>query len=290
MNILITGANGQLGRTFRDLSRGFEHKYFFTDIVEDESTIYLDITDVQALNTFITENQIEVIVNCAAYTDVARAEEDESVAMKINAIAPGILAGVAKESGAVLFHISTDYIFDGHGNKPYTEADLACPISAYGRTKIAGEKAILDSGCKYIILRAAWLYSHYGKNFFKTIEDKCSKQTSINVVIDQLGTPTYAPDLALAILRIIDDSQMEKCGIYHFTNEGVCSWYDFAVAINRAFGYLCDVKPCATEDFPSKVSRPTYSVLDKSLFKKTFCYEIPHWEDSLLLCVQEYNR
>ncbi len=290
MNILITGAGGQLGRTLKDVSAGYGHECIFTDLIGGEDIFSLDVTDADAVVRFMDLHGVEAVINCAGYTDVNRAESDEEKARLINAEAAGILAAAAKENDAVLIHISTDYVFDGKANTPYAEKDEPSPLSAYGRTKLEGEKAVTESGCRYIILRTAWLYSPYGKNFFKTIEAKASDCPSLNVVIDQVGTPTYAYDLARAIFRIIDEDKLDNVGIYHYSNEGVCSWYDFARAINRGFGYLCDVRPCRSSDFPSPVERPSYSVLDKSLFKRTFGCEIPHWEDSLNLCILEYQN
>ena len=289
MNILVTGACGQLGCTFRELSRGYDFDFIFTDVVDGDGVVALDATDPAAVDKMVSDHKIDVIVNCAGYTDVARAEDDEEKARLLNAVLPGVLAGAAKKSGAMLMHISTDYVFDGKSCVPYDENDAPGPLGAYARTKLLGEQAVRESGCRHMIFRTAWLYSVYGKNFFKTMEDKTSDQPSVKVVIDQVGTPTYAPDLAHAIIYIIENGLLGHEGTYHYTNEGVCSWYDFAKAINRKFGYLCDVQPCHTSDFPSKVQRPSFSVLDKSLFKKTFGLEIPHWEDSLELAVSEYQ-
>ncbi len=290
MNILITGACGQLGRTLMDVSRGYDHYCLFADISESEGVVSLDATDAAAVMDVVKEHHIDVIVNCAGYTDVNGAESDEALAYKLNAELPAILASAAKACDAVLIHISTDYVFDGKANTPYMETAATNPLSVYARTKDAGDKAVTESGCRYLIFRTAWLYSCYGRNFFKTIEEKTSDMPSINVVIDQVGTPTYAWDLASAIFSVIDGGCTDKVGIYNYSNEGVCSWYDFARAINRGFGYLCDVRPCHTGDYPSKVCRPAYSVLDKSHFKKTFGIDVPHWEDSLLVCINEYQK
>ncbi len=290
MNILITGACGQLGRTFRDLSSGYDHNCLFTDVAEGDGVSALDAADAEAVMDFVRGSRVDVIVNCAGYTDVNRAESEEGKAHRINVDAPAALAAAAKETGAVLIHISTDYVFDGEANTPYRETDEPNPLGVYARTKYEGEKAVRESGCRHIIMRTAWLYSCYGKNFFRTIEGRAAESPSLNVVMDQVGTPTYAYDLAQAVFMIIDDGKLDLTGTYHYSNEGVCSWYDFAKAINRGFGYLCDVRPCRTEDYPSPVRRPAYSVLDKSLFRRTFGYEVPHWEDSLQLCINEYNQ
>lgn len=290
MNILVVGANGQLGRTFMDLSRGYDFGFIFTDVIGGDGVVELDALDADAVRDVMKKHDVDVIINCAGYTDVNKAEDEEDRARKLNVELPSVLAAAAKKAGAVLVHISTDYVFDGNSSVPYREEDTPVPIGAYARTKYEGEVAVQASGCRYIIIRAAWLYSCYGKNFFKTMEALTSERPSVNVVIDQVGTPTYAVDLADAILYIIDNEMIDKTGLYHYTNEGVCSWYDFAKSINRKFGYLCNVTPCHTDDFPSKVVRPSYSVLDKSLFKRTFGMDIPHWEDSLELAVAEYNE
>ncbi len=290
MNILITGACGQLGRSLRKVSEGYDHGCIFTDVAEGGNVTALDATDASSVMEMVRSNGIDVIVNCAGYTDVNKAEADEAVARRINAGLPAVLAAVAKETDAVLIHISTDYVFDGNANVPYRETDSPSPLGVYAMTKLEGERAVVKSGCRHLIFRTAWLYSCYGRNFFKTVEAKASGSSSMNVVADQVGTPTYAADLAQAIFHIIDEGMLDRTGLYHFSNEGVCSWYDFAKAINRGFGYLCDVRPCRTSDYPSPVRRPSYSVLDKSLFRRTFGWDIPHWEDSLLVCIDEYRR
>lgn len=289
MNVLVTGACGQLGCTIREISSSYDHNFIFADIVSDDRTSSLDATDPEAVGNIVRANDIDVIINCAGYTDVNRAEDDEEKAYRINADLPAVLASAAKEAGAMLIHISTDYVFDGSACVPYREDEQTGPLGAYARTKLAGERAVVSSGCRYMIFRTAWLYSSYGNNFFKTMEEKTSSLPTVNVVIDQVGTPTYAYDLASAIMHVIDNDLLDNVGTYHYTNEGVCSWYDFAKAINRAFGYTCDIRPCRSDDYPSKVKRPSFSVLDKTLFKKTFGLEIPHWEDSLEVAVNEYN-
>jgi len=288
MNVLITGSNGQLGHALRAMAEGYGHNFIFTDIAAGDGIASLDVTDGDAVRKFVKDNEIGVVVNCAGYTDVNKAEDEEDKALRINAAAPAILASAAKEADAVLIHISTDYVFDGKANTPYPEDAEPNPLNAYARTKLEGDKAVMASGCRYIILRSAWIYSCYGRNFFLTMADKTSAMPSISVVDDQTGTPTYAPDLAFAILHIIDEGKLGHTGIYNFSNEGVCSWYDFAKAINRGLGYLCDVRPCRSSEFPSKAVRPSYSVLDKTLFKKTFGLEVPHWQDSLDLCIKEF--
>ncbi len=288
MNILVTGASGQLGSAFRKISKGYDENCFFTSRTGDGSISALDVADAEAVIDFVKAHNVDIIINCAGYTDVNRAESERDAAVLLNVTAPEILAAAAKETGALLIHFSTDYVYDGESNTPYQETSQTAPLNFYGKTKLDGDKAVVASGCRYMIFRISWMYSVYGKDFFKTIERKTSELPSINVVSDQIGTPTYANDLADAIFWIITNGLLDKTGIYNYSNEGVCSWYDFAHAIDRKCGNLCEVRPCSSADFPSPVSRPKYSVLDKSLFKKTFGYEIPHWEDSLELCVREY--
>ncbi len=288
MNILIIGANGQLGRTFMDVARGYEHKCIFTSRSESEHAAVLDMTDYSAVMEAIASNEVDVVINCAGYTDVAKAENEQAEAWRLNVEGPSVLAAAVRETGKILIHFSSDYVFDGEANTPYYETDAPNPLSVYARTKFEGDKAVMESGCKYLVFRISWLYSCYGRNFFRTMEDKTSSQPSVSVVEDQTGTPTYAADLAHAVFQIIDDGKLDRTGLYNYSNEGVCSWYDFAEAINRGFGYTCDVVPCRTGDYPSKVRRPAYSVLEKALFKETFGYEVPHWEDSLILCINEY--
>lgn len=286
MKILITGACGQLGRTLMDMKDEGKHEYIFTDAFPMmEGVLALDISDAEAVDKVVRDNGVQVIVNCAAYTDVAKAETEEEVAFKVNAEAPGTLAKAAARTGAVLIHISTDYVFDGRSGVAYAEDAEPAPLSAYGRSKFAGELAVLASGCRHIIIRSAWLFSRYGKNFVKTILDKTSSQSSVKVVEDQIGTPTFAGDLAEFIMYIIDNDMLDKTGIYNYTNEGVCSWYDLAWEVCDLSGHLCDVLPCKTSDFPTGVIRPAFSVLDKTKVKQTFCIEIPHWKDSLRFCM-----
>lgn len=284
MNILVTGSNGQLGKSVRKESENSSHKYFFTDIEE------LDITDEKAVREFVNDKEIDVIVNCAAYTNVDAAEDHEDIALKINGTAPGILARAIKEREGSLIHISTDYVFGGSGkNTPLNENQPPSPTGAYGRTKLAGEEEIEKSGASALIFRTAWLYSDYGNNFVDKILSLLKNRDSIKVVFDQCGTPTYAKDLALAIVDIIENDKIKgNEGIYHFSNEGVCSWFDFAHAA-ASLSNLSNKKimPCHSSEFPSKVVRPAYSVLDKSKYKATFGKEIPHWYDSLKVCLKK---
>ena len=282
LNILITGANGQLGRSLRRLGGVSPHNYLFTDVAE------LDITDAAAVLRTVEERRIDVIVNCAAYTDVERAEEDEPTAELLNHKAAGNLAAAAKATGATLFHVSTDYVFDGTAHTPYTEDGTPSPLGAYGRTKLAGERAVMASGCRYLIFRTAWLYSEYGNNFLKTMLRLTSERDTLQVVFDQIGTPTYAGDLALAIFSIIESERYAgNEGVYHFTDEGVCSWYDFATEIAAAAGHdSCHIIPCHTSEFPTKAARPAYSVLDKTKIKTTFQMDIPHWRESMIYCLK----
>lgn len=279
LNILVTGANGQLGRSIRKASEGAPDNYIFTDIAE------LDITDLNAVVEFVKVHDIDTVVNCAAYTNVDAAEDHEDIALKINGDAPGNLALAMTMKGGNLIHISTDYVFGGSGkNTPISEDQKPSPTGAYGRTKLAGEEAIASTGASAIILRTAWLYSDYGNNFADKILSLLENLDEIKVVFDQCGTPTYAADLAKAIVDIISARKIKgNEGIYHYSNEGVCSWYDFAHAVVNKAG-LKDkrVLPCHSSEFPSKVVRPSYSVLDKSRFKQTFGLTIPHWHESLL--------
>ena len=281
MNILITGANGQLGNEMRKVGSVSPNSYIFTDIDE------LDITDAQAVSDFVKANNINVIVNCAAYTNVDKAEDDEATAELINATAVANLANAAKSVNGTLFHISTDYVFGAEGNTPRSEDMAVNPLGAYGRTKLHGEQAIADSGCKALIFRTAWLYSEFGNNFLKTMLRLTSERPEINVVFDQVGTPTYAADLAVLIFSIIEYGIYEgNEGIYHFSNEGVCSWYDFTKMIAEYAGNdTCRILPCHSDEFPSKVIRPSYSVLDKTKIKKTFGISVPYWTDSLKKCI-----
>ena len=297
MNILITGANGQLGREMRLVSQETDWHCLFTDVVEAEGigTTLLDITDLEAIRQVVKEHKIDCIVNCAAYTNVDKAESDEAFCRQLNADAPRNLALAMKEVGGLLIHISTDYVFGGDPyNTPCQEDQKGTPTGVYGQTKLEGEQNILATGCDYVILRTAWLYSEFGKNFVKTMLNLTATKPLLKVVFDQAGTPTYAYDLALAICTILDDYVQEqpqcsysKNGIYHFSNEGVCSWYDFTKAIAALSGHTdCDIQPCYSREYPSPVTRPAYSVLDKTKIKETFGIRIPYWMDSLKICLR----
>ena len=279
--ILVTGANGQLGSEMRRLGMASPNEYIFTDVAE------LDITDGAAVKSFAAENNINVIVNCAAYTAVDKAEDDEAMAELINATAVRNLAEATKEVDATLFHVSTDYVFGAEGNTPRTEDMPTNPLGVYGRTKLHGEQAIAEVGAKAIIIRTAWLYSEYGNNFLKTMLRLTKDRETLSVVFDQVGTPTYAGDLAMTIFSIIEGDYYRgnEC-IYHFSNEGVCSWYDFAREIATAMGHTCQINPCHSSEFPSKVTRPPYSVLDKTKIKRTFGVDIPHWRESMIYCLK----
>ena len=281
MNILITGANGQLGTEMRNVSAGSKDKYIFTDVAE------LDITDSVAVDRFVALENVDVIVNCAAYTNVDKAEDEEQAADLINHKAVAILATTAAKYGATLIHISTDYVFDGSSTIPYRENNATSPIGAYGRTKLSGERAVIESGCRYLIFRTAWLYSPYGKNFMNTMIKLTAEKESLNVVFDQVGTPTCAADLAALIYKVIADRLLDRQGLYHFSNEGVCSWYDFAVEIRNLCGNTSNIIPCHSDEFPSKVARPHYSVLDKTKVKNTFGVTVPYWKDSLKDCIKK---
>lgn len=278
MNILVTGANGQLGNEMRVLSASHpKHTYFFTDIAE------LDITDKAAVSAFVADNAIDLIVNCAAYTNVDKAEEDEATAMKINADAVAILGS----QGVKVIHVSTDYVFSGDEHLPCRESDPVAPRTAYGRTKYQGEKRLLAECPDAVILRTAWLYSSFGNNFVKTMIRLGNEKENLGVVFDQIGTPTYAADLAAAIFTVIETPCWHP-GIYHFTNEGVCSWFDFTIAIHELAGIRkCQVHPILSEEYQYRTPRPHYSVLDKSKFKKTFGVEIPYWMDGLRRCMDK---
>ena len=286
LNILITGARGQLGSSLRQLGSVSPNNYLATDVAE------LDITDAGAVLRAVREQGIDVIVNCAAYTDVERAEDDEPTAELLNHKAAGNLAAAAKATGATLFHVSTDYVFDGTAHTPYTEDGTPSPLGAYGRTKLAGERAVMASGCRYLIFRTAWLYSEYGNNFLKTMLRLTSERDTLQVVFDQIGTPTYAGDLALALFSIIESERYAGTeGVYHFTDEGVCSWYDFATEIAAAAGHdKCRIIPCHTSEFPTKATRPAYSVLDKTKFKETFRMDIPHWREAMIYCMKRLTE
>ena len=293
MNILVTGANGQLGNEMRIISKDSADKYFFTDVsqVEGLETTYLDITDLEAIRKMVADNNIDAIVNCAAWTNVDGAEDSEKYALveKLNATAPKNLAKAMKEVDGWLVQISTDYVF---GKEPYNtpckEDQQGTPTGVYGATKLLGEQKIIAIGCKYMIIRTAWLYSEFGKNFCKTMLNLTATKPQLKVVFDQAGTPTYAYDLATAIVAALKNP-IE--GIYHYSNEGVCSWYDFTKMIAEYSGQTeCDIQPCHSNEFPSPVTRPSYSVLDKTKIKETFGIKIPYWTDSLKICINNIKK
>ena len=277
MNVLVTGANGQLGSEIQNNTHRISN-YYFSDADS------LDITDAQAIRAFVQQHAINLIVNCAAYTNVDKAEDDCATAEAINHTAVAHLASVCKEFQLPLIHISTDYVFGGTKNTPYRETDATQPLGVYGRTKLAGEQAIQNIGIEHLIIRTSWLYSlRFGNNFGKTIQRLSGERSQLKVVADQVGTPTNAADLADFIVQAIENAWYQgKREVYHFSNEGVCSWYDFAVAIVAATGNTCEVLPCTSAEFPSKVTRPSYSVLDKTKLKTDFGYRIPYWRDSFL--------
>lgn len=283
MNILITGANGQLGNEMRTIAPQSSHNFIFTDVAE------LDITNLEAIKACMKENAIHLVVNCAAYTNVDKAEDDIELADLINHKAAENLAIVCKEHNATLIHVSTDYVFQGDGNIPCSEDQPTHPLGIYGKTKLAGEEAILSTGCNALIFRTAWLYSSFGSNFVKTMQRLTAERKEIKVVFDQVGTPTYAADLAELIGYIIESNQIHKVGIYHYSNEGVCSWYDFAKEICDQSGNCCDIQPCHSDEFPSKVKRPHFSVLDKTKVKATFGIKVPYWKSSLNQCIHQLS-
>ncbi len=292
MNILVTGANGQLGTELRNVSAGSCHNYIFSDVTSlpGVETLNLDITNIDALRIVCDSEKVDVIVNCAAYTNVDKAEDEPSMAMLLNSAAAGNLAKVAAERDAVLVHISTDYVFHGDIPLPCKEDWPTDPLGVYGSTKLAGEKEIEKSGCRSIIFRTAWLYSPYGKNFVKTMLRLTEERDTLKVVFDQIGTPTYARDLATLITGIIESGQLDRTGTYHFSDEGAVSWYDFAKAVSEIGGTVCDIRPCHTEEYPSKARRPRFSVLDKTKVKETFKVGIPYWRDSLKDCIKRIKQ
>ena len=297
MKVLVTGANGQLGNEMRILARQSRDSYVFTDVsqVEGFQTEYLDITDLQAVRAAVAEHGVQAIVNCAAYTNVDAAESNYELAEKLNAEAPENLAVAMKEVGGLLVHISTDYVFGAEPyNTPCKEDQTGTPTGVYGLTKLHGEQKIMATGCNYVIIRTAWLYSEFGKNFCKTMMNLTTTKPKLNVVFDQVGTPTYALDLARAIEIVLADfasHQEDRCvypntGIYHYSNEGVCSWFDFTKMIAEYNGSTqCNIQPCHSDEFPSPVKRPSYSVLDKTKIKTVFGVEVPYWTDSLKKCI-----
>jgi len=297
MNILVTGANGQLGNEMRIISKNSTDKYIFTDVnqVDGLETIYLDITNLDAVRKMVSEHNINVIVNCAAWTNVDGAEDPEKYALveKLNATAPENLAIAMKEVNGLLVHISTDYVFGGEPyNTPCKEDQKGTPTGVYGLTKLHGEQNIQKTGVEYLIFRTAWLYSEFGKNFVKTMMNLTATKPQLKVVFDQVGTPTYAYDLAAAIFDIIENRKFEgNTGVYHYSNEGVTSWYDFTKMIAEIAGNKnCDIQPCHSDEFPSPVKRPAFSVLDKTKVKETFGVKIPYWTDSLKKCINNLMK
>ena len=300
MTILVTGANGQLGNEMQIVAKQSSDKYIFTDVCEGYEK--LDITDLEAIRKVVKENEVKCIVNCAAWTNVDAAETAGEIVETLNATAPENLAKAMKEVNGLLVHVSTDYVFGGDPyNTPCKEDQKGTPTGVYGLTKLHGEQKIRATGCNYVILRTAWLYSEFGKNFVKTMLNLTATKPQLKVVFDQVGTPTYALDLANAIMIVIEDYKQErnlkpepwnytKNGIYHFSNEGVCSWYDFTKMIAEYAGNKnCDILPCHSDEFPSPVKRPSYSVLDKTKIKETFGVNVPYWTDSLKACINNMN-
>lgn len=287
MNILVTGANGQLGNEMRIVAKNSADNYIFTDVAE------LDITNAAAVEKIVKDNDVNVIINCAAYTNVDKAEDDSEFAEILNAKAAENLAVAMKKNDGLLVHVSTDYVFGGtKNNTPCKEDEPANPTGVYGVTKLHGEQAIMATGCHYIIIRTAWLYSEFGKNFLKTMLNLTATKPQLKVVFDQVGTPTYAYDLALAIFDIVENRKYEgNDGVYHYSNEGVCSWFDFTKMIAEYAGNTqCDIQPCHSDEFPSKVVRPSYSVLDKTKIKATFGTVVPYWTDSLKVCMNNLRN
>lgn len=279
ITVLVTGSKGQLGNEMQVASRRYPlFNYLFTDVAE------LDICNKDTLNEFVQENKVDFIVNCAAYTAVDKAEEDVELCYKINSDAVRNLGEVATANGVKVIHVSTDYVFDGTNYKPYNEEQEVCPATVYGKSKLAGELALQESCPQSVILRTAWLYSSFGNNFVKTMIKLGSERDSLNVVFDQVGSPTYAADLAEVIMQIISHEQFVP-GIYHFSNEGVCSWYDFTKTIHRMAGVCCQVDPIESWQYPAKTPRPHFSVLNKAKIKQTYGIKVPHWEDSLMQCI-----
>lgn len=292
MNILITGCNGQLGNEMQLLAKeNNQYNYFFTDVIipEGSNALKLDITNEDEVLSFVIDNEIDCIVNCAAFTAVDKAESSEEFCNLLNNIAPGYLAKAVAMRGGAMIQVSTDYVFDGTSHTPYTEDMPTCPNSVYGRTKLAGENSVMNNCDKSMIIRTAWLYSIYGNNFVKTMIRLGKEKTALGVIFDQVGTPTYARDLAAAIFAAINNGIVP--GIYHFSNEGVISWFDFTKAIHRIAGITsCKVKPLHTSEYPTPAARPHFSVLDKTKIKSTFNIEIPYWEDSLRECIEKLSN
>lgn len=292
MNILVTGANGQLGNEVQIVSKqSAKDHYFFTDVCDGYEK--LDITDIEKVRAFVKAHEINCIINCAAWTNVDKAETAGDIVETLNAVAPENLAKVMKEAGGLLVHISTDYVFGGDPyNTPCREDQKGTPTGVYGLTKLHGEQKIEATGCDHVIIRTAWLYSEFGHNFVKTMLNLTATKPMLKVVFDQTGTPTYAGDLANVIFDIVENRKFEgNTGVYHFSNEGVCSWYDFTKMIALLTGHTdCDIEPCHSDEYPSPVTRPAYSVLDKTKIKETFGVKIPYWLDSLKKCMNNINN
>lgn len=292
MNILVTGANGQLGNEVQIVSKqSAKDHYFFTDVCDGYEK--LDITDIEKVRAFVKAHEINCIINCAAWTNVDKAETAGDIVETLNAVAPENLAKVMKEAGGLLVHISTDYVFGGDPyNTPCREDQKGTPTGVYGLTKLHGEQKIEATGCDHVIIRTAWLYSEFGHNFVKTMLNLTATKPMLKVVFDQTGTPTYAGDLANVIFDIVENRKFEgNTGVYHFSNEGVCSWYDFTKMIALLSGHTdCDIEPCHSDEYPSPVTRPAYSVLDKTKIKETFGVKIPYWLDSLKKCMNNINN
>ena len=282
--ILVTGANGQLGNSIRVLAGQYpQYNFLFTDVDT------LDITDPAAVEAAVKDNQVNYIINCAAYTAVDKAEDNEELCRRLNSFAVCVLGEAAREAGAKMIHVSTDYVFSGTGYCPYKETDGTRPVSVYGRTKLAGEEGLMEVCPDAVIIRTAWLYSEFGSNFVKTVLRLGKERDELGFVFDQVGTPTYAGDLAAAILSVVtaDEKGAFVPGIYHYSNEGVCSWYDFTVKILQIAGIDCRIRPIETKDYPTKAVRPPYSVLNKNKIKETYKIVIPHWETSLRICMKK---
>lgn len=291
LNVLVTGGNGQLGCALRAAAKGSSDRYIFTDIstLPGEETVYLDVTNPAAVDIVCSSEKVDVIINCAGYTDVEGAEGDPGTAALLNTEVARTLASVCRARRATLIHISSDYIFSGQASEPIKEDAAPAPLNVYGASKLAGEKAILDSACSSIIIRTAWMFSRYGRNFVKTMLGLTRDRDQLRVVSDQVGTPTFADDLAAFIVEIISSRRLGEKGIYNYTNQGVTSWYDFATAIRDLSGASCEIIPCHSSEYPQKARRPHYSVLDKSLVQKTFGISIPHWYESLKKCIAQIN-
>lgn len=290
MKILVAGAKGQLGNEIMKLAADSSHEFVYADINGDGAEILaLDIADEAQVSSMITPDY-DVVINCAAYNLVDKAEEDGSEAMRVNSAAPGYLAAACLKADSLLIHFSTDYVYDGKANVPYVEDASLAPQNVYGCTKLDGEKKIQLSGCRYMIFRTSWLYSLTGSNFFKTMAEKCADTPVVKVVFDQTGTPTWAGDLAFLVMHVIENGMLDRTGVYNYSNEGVATWYDFAKEINDSLGYTCRVEPCRTSEFPRAAARPCYSVMDKKKVKETFGIEIPHWKESLHLLIKEYEN